>query len=152
MPEPAISETTATVPGLDGQKMSKSYGNTIPIFLDDKPLRKKIMSIQTDATPVEDPKNPDTCNLYAMLKLFASKEKMAEVHDLYVNGGAAYGYLKQDLFELVRDYYADARTKKKELLNNQDYLRQVLAAGADKARAKATKTIEIVRDRVGLQY
>ena len=152
VPEPAISETTATVPGLDGQKMSKSYGNTIPIFLDDKPLRKRVMAITTDATPVEDPKNPDTCNLYALLKLFASKEKMADVHDLYVNGGAAYGYLKQDLFELIRDYYSDARVKKKELLDNPDYLRQILAKGADKAREKATVTLDLVRDRIGLKY
>ena len=152
IPEPAINETTAIVPGLDGQKMSKSYGNTIPIFLDDKPLRKKVMSVQTDATPVEDPKDPEKCNLYALLKLFASKEKLAEVHDLYVNGGAAYGYIKQDLFELIRDYYADARQKKKELLANQDYLREVLGKGRDKARAKATETLDLVRDRVGLRY
>jgi tryptophanyl-tRNA synthetase len=152
VPEPAISETAAIVPGLDGQKMSKSYGNTIPIFLDDKPLRKRVMAVQTDSTPVEDPKAPDKCNLYALLKLFASKEKMEEVHGLYVNGGAAYGYLKQDLFELIREYYADARTKKKELLNNQDYLREVLRKGADKARAKAVVTLDLVRDRVGLRY
>ena len=152
VPEPAISETTAIVPGLDGQKMSKSYGNTIPIFLDDKPLRKKVMSVQTDATPVEDPKDPEKCNLYALLKLFASDEKLAEVHDLYVNGGAAYGYIKQDLFELIRDYYADAQEKKKELLANPDYLRAILAKGRDKARAKATETLDLVRDRVGLRY
>ena len=152
VPEPAISETTAIVPGLDGQKMSKSYGNTIPIFLDDKPLRKKVMSIQTDATPVEDPKDPDTCNLYALLSLFADKDKLAEVHDLYVNGGAAYGYIKQDLFELIRDYFAGAREKKKELLENQDYLRDVLHKGADKARQKAAVTLDLVRDRVGLRY
>ncbi len=152
IPEPAISETTAIVPGLDGQKMSKSYGNTIPIFLDDKPLRKKVMSIQTDATPVEDPKDPDNCNLYALLSLFAPEDKMREVHELYVNGGAAYGYLKQDLFELIRDYFADARARKKELLANPDHLREILARGADKARAKATETLDLVRDRVGLKY
>jgi tryptophanyl-tRNA synthetase len=152
VPEPFIGETTAIVPGLDGQKMSKSYGNTIPIFLDDKQLRKLVMSIQTDSTPVEEPKDPDKCNLYALLKLFASKEKMDEVHALYTGGGAAYGYLKQDLYELIRDYYADARTKKKELLANQDYLREVLSGGADKARAKAMQTLELVRDRVGLKY
>ncbi|XOF35350.1 MAG: tryptophan--tRNA ligase [Candidatus Electrothrix sp. YB6] len=152
VPEPAISEATAIVPGLDGQKMSKSYGNTIPIFLEDKPLRKQVMAVQTDSTPVEEPKDPDKCNLYALLKLFASAEKMAEVQDLYVNGGAAYGYLKQDLFELIRDYFADARAKKKELLQNQEYLREVLRKGADKARAKATETLELVRDRVGLRY
>ena len=152
VPEPAISKSTAIVPGLDGQKMSKSYGNTIPIFLDDKPLRKRIMAIQTDATPVEDPKDPENCNLYALLQLFASEEKMQEVHDLYVNGGAAYGYLKQDLFELIRDYFADARARKKELLANPDYLRDILSKGADKARARASKTLELVRDRVGLKY
>ncbi len=152
VPEPFIGETTAIVPGLDGQKMSKSYGNTIPIFLDDKQLRKLVMSVQTDSTPVEEPKDPDKCNLYALLKLFASQEKMDEVHGVYTGGGAAYGYLKQDLYELIRDYYADARTKKKELLANQDYLREILAKGADKARAKAMQTLELVRDRVGLKY
>lgn len=152
IPEPEISETTAIVPGLDGQKMSKSYDNTIPIFLDEKALRKRVMAIQTDATPVEAPKDPDKCNLYALLKLFAPEEKMREVHALYVNGGAAYGYLKQDLFELINDYFASARAKKKELLDNPDYLRQILAKGAEKARVKATATLELARDRMGLKY
>ena len=152
IPEPAISETTAIVPGLDGQKMSKSYGNTIPIFLEGKALRKRVMAVQTDSTPVEEPKDPDKCNLYALLNLFASREKMAEVRDLYVNGGAAYGYLKQDLFTLLQDYFADARARKKDLLQNQDYLREVLAKGADKARQKATETLDLVRDRIGLKY
>ncbi|HEB49472.1 MAG TPA: tryptophan--tRNA ligase [Desulfobulbus sp.] len=152
IPEPAINETTAIVPGLDGQKMSKSYGNTIPIFLDDKALRKRVMAIQTDATPVEAPKDPDRCNLFALLRLFAPPEKLAEVHDLYVNGGAAYGYIKQDLFELIRDHFAEARLRKKELLDNPDYLRQVLARGAEKARARAAETMDLVRDRVGLSY
>ncbi len=152
VPEPAIGESTATVPGLDGQKMSKSYGNTIPIFMDEKPLRKVVMSIQTDSTPVEEPKDPENCNLYSLLKLFAPDDKMAEVHDLYVNGGAAYGYLKQDLFELINAFFADARARKKEYLNNQDYLREVLAKGADKARAKAIITLDSARERVGLKY
>jgi len=152
IPEPEISETTAIVPGIDGQKMSKSYDNTIPIFLGEKALRKRVMAIQTDATPVEAPKNPDTCNLYALLKLFAPAEKMQAVHELYVNGGAAYGYLKQDLFELINEYFADARRKKEELLANPDYLRQILAKGAEKARAKATVTLDLARDRMGLKY
>ncbi len=152
LPEPEISESTAIVPGLDGQKMSKSYDNTIPIFLEEKALRKKVMAIQTDATPVEAPKDPETCNLYTLLKLFASEEKMREVHDLYVNGGAAYGYLKQDLFELINDRFVAARARKKELLDNSDYLRQILAAGAEKARAKATVTLDLARDRMGLRY
>jgi tryptophanyl-tRNA synthetase len=152
VPEPEINEDTAIVPGLDGQKMSKSYDNTIPIFLDEKALRKKVMAIQTDATPVEAPKDPERCNLYALLKLFAPPEKMREVHELYVNGGAAYGYLKQDLFELINAYFAGARARKKELLDNPDYLRQVLAKGAEKARAKAMVTLELARDRMGLKY
>jgi len=152
LPEPEINETTAIVPGIDGQKMSKSYGNTIPIFMDEKPLRKVVMSVQTDSTPVEEPKDPEACNLYALLKLFAPQEKMEEVHNLYVNGGAAYGYLKQDLFELINDYFAGARAKKKELLDNPDYLREILAKGADKAREKATATLEAARDNIGLKY
>uniref|UniRef100_UPI004056E222 tryptophan--tRNA ligase n=1 Tax=Candidatus Electronema sp. TaxID=2698783 RepID=UPI004056E222 len=152
LPEAMISEATAIVPGLDGQKMSKSYGNTIPIFLEDKELRKRVMAVQTDSTPVEEPKDPDKCNLYALLKLFAPPEKLAEVRSLYLNGGAAYGYLKQDLFELIRDYYAEARTKRKELMANQDWLRQVLKQGAEKARAKAAVTLNLVRDRAGLKY
>jgi tryptophanyl-tRNA synthetase len=152
VPEEQISEETAIIPGLDGQKMSKSYDNTIPIFLDEKGLRKRVMQIQTDATPVEDPKNPDTCNLYALLKLFAPPDKMRAVHELYVNGGAAYGYLKQDLFELINDHFAAARAKKRELLANPDHLRQILARGADKAREKATRTLDLARDRMGLRY
>ncbi len=152
LPEAIISESTAIVPGLDGQKMSKSYGNTIPIFLEDKELRKRVMAVQTDSTPVEEPKDPDKCNLFALLKLFAPPEKLAEVRNLYVNGGAAYGHLKQDLFEMIRDYYAEARAKRKELLANQDGLREILKKGADKARAKAAVTLDLVRDRAGLRY
>ncbi|PID71559.1 MAG: tryptophan--tRNA ligase [Desulfobulbus propionicus] len=152
LPEPEISESTAIVPGIDGQKMSKSYGNTIPIFMDEKPLRKVIMSVQTDSTPVEEPKDPERCNLYALLKLFAPKEKMEEVHNLYVNGGAAYGYLKQDLFALINDAFSGARARKKELLDNPDYLREILAKGAEKAREKATVTLDAVRDSMGLKY
>jgi tryptophanyl-tRNA synthetase len=152
VPEPAISESTAVVPGLDGQKMSKSYGNTIPIFLEEKALRKRVMAIQTDATPVEEPKDPATCNLYALLKLFASPEKMAEVHDLYVHGGAAYGYLKQDLFEQINAMFAPARARKQELLDHPDDLRDILRQGGVKARAVAAQTLESIRDRVGLLY
>ena len=152
IPDGEINENAAVIPGLDGQKMSKSYDNTIPIFAEEKELRKKVMAIQTDATPVEAPKNPDTCNLYGLLKLFASHEKMQEVHGLYVNGGAAYGYLKQDLQALINERFAPARARKKELLDNPDYLRQILAKGADKARAKASQTLDLVRDRVGLKY
>jgi len=152
VPEPAISESTAIVPGIDGQKMSKSYGNTIPIFLDGKPLKKRVMSIETDATPVEDPKDPDTCNLYKLLQLFAEKKRMEEIHGLYVNGGAAYGYLKLELLELLNEKFGAAREKKKEYLSDPAELRAILSKGAEKAREKASVTLDLVRDRVGLKY
>ena len=152
VPEPAIDENTATVPGIDGQKMSKSYGNTIPIFLEGKELKKRVMAIETDATPVEAPKDPDTCNLYKIIKLFASPSRMAEIHKLYVEGGAAYGYLKLELLDLLNDKFGEARRKKKELLDDPAGLRAILRRGGDKARAKAMVTLDLVRDRVGLKY
>jgi tryptophanyl-tRNA synthetase len=152
VPEPAINKATATVPGLDGRKMSKSYGNTIPIFLEGKALKKRVMAIETDATPVEAPKDPDKCNLFAMLKLFATPERLQEVRDLYVNGGAAYGYLKLELLDLISDYFAEARQKKAEYLADPALLREILKSGAAKARAKATVTLDLVRERVGLKY
>jgi len=152
VPEPAINKTMAVVPGLDGRKMSKSYGNTIPIFLEGKALKKRIMAIETDATPVEDPKDPDKCNLFAMLKLFATSERLQEVRDLYVNGGAAYGYLKLELLDLISAYFADARRKKADYLADPAMLREILKSGADKARAKAAVTLDLVRERVGLKY
>ncbi len=152
VPEPAISQATAVIPGLDGQKMSKSYGNTIPIFLEGKELKKRVMAIKTDATPVDEPKDPDTCNLYALFKLFATEERLAEVHELYINGGAAYGYLKIELFEMLENFFAEARQKRTELLSDPASLRAILAKGADKAREKAAVTLDLVRDRVGLKY
>lgn len=152
VPEPAISEQTATVPGLDGQKMSKSYGNTIPIFLEGKKIKKKVMAIETDAIPIEDPKDPDNCNLYKIMELFTSPERMREIHELYVNGGAAYGYLKLELLDLLNDRFGDARKKKAEFMADPEMLRTILAKGADKAREKAAITLDLVRDRVGLKY
>lgn len=152
VPEPAISEQMATVPGLDGQKMSKSYGNTIPIFLGGTPLKKRVMSIETDAKGIDDPKDPESCNLYQLLNLFATKERMQEIHNLYVGGGAAYGYLKIELLDLLNDKFGEARKKKEEYLADPAMLRQILAQGAVKARAKATVTLDLVRDRVGLKY
>jgi tryptophanyl-tRNA synthetase len=152
VPEPAIDEQTAVVPGIDGQKMSKSYDNTIPIFMEGKGLKKQVMAIQTDATPVEEPKNPDTCNLYKIFTLFASPERLAEVRDLYVNGGAAYGYLKLELLDLITDRFAEARARKNEFLADPGEVRNIMRRGADKARQKALPTLELVRDRVGLNY
>jgi len=152
LPEPEINDDTAIVPGLDGQKMSKSYGNTIPIFLEGKELKKRVMAVQTDATPVEEPKDPDNCNLYKLLQLFATRERMAEIHNLYVNGGAAYGYLKLELLDLLNDQFGEARKKKKAYLDDPAQLRAILLKGADKAREKAAVTMDLVRERVGLKY
>ena len=152
IPEPAIEESVATVPGIDGQKMSKSYDNTIPIFLEGKQLKKRVMAIQTDSTPVEEPKNPDTCNLYNIFKLFAPADRLTEVRKLYVKGGAAYGYIKQELVELIGNYFKEARTRRAELLQDKDHLKRILAKGALKAREKAAPTLDRVRQRVGLKY
>jgi tryptophanyl-tRNA synthetase len=152
IPAPVISETLATIPGLDGQKMSKSYGNTIGIFLEAKELKKRVMAITTDATPVEDPKDPGKCNLFKLFQLFAPKDRLKEIHGLYVNGGAMYGKIKLELVDLVWDYFKAARETRARLENDKAYVREVLAKGAAKAREKATVTMELVRDRVGFKY
>lgn len=152
VPEPAISETMAIIPGIDGQKMSKSYGNTIPIFLEGKQLKKRVMAIETDATPVEASKDPDNCNLYKLLKLFAAPSRMQEIHDLYINGGAAYGYLKLELLDMLNEKFGEARKKKEEYLADPAMLRAILMKGAEKAREKAAGTLDLVRSRVGLKY
>jgi tryptophanyl-tRNA synthetase len=152
IPEPAIEESVATVPGIDGQKMSKSYNNTIPIFAEGKQLKKQVMAIQTDSTPVEEPKDPDACNLYNIFKLFAPVDRLAEVRKLYVEGGAAYGYIKQELVEIIADYFKEAREKRAELLQDKESLKKILAQGAQKAREKAAPTLDLVRQRVGLKY
>lgn len=152
IPEPAIEESVATVPGIDGQKMSKSYGNTIPIFSEGRQLKKQVMAIKTDSTPVEAPKDPDSCNLYSIFKLFAPAERLAEVRKLYLEGGAAYGYLKQELAELINDYFAAARQRRAELLQDRESLKRILADGASRARDRAAPTLDRVRRRVGLKY
>lgn len=152
LPEPKIDDTVATVPGLDGQKMSKSYGNTIPIFQDEKALKKNVMSIVTDSTPVEAPKDPDKCNLYNIYKLFAPADRLQEVHDLYVNGGAMYGKIKLELVDLIWEFFKEAREKRENLLQDPGHIKDILLNGVDKAREKASVTLDLVRERVGLKY
>ncbi len=152
LPEPEIDASVATVPGIDGQKMSKSYGNTIPIFCDEKELKKRVMAIVTDSTPVEAPKDPDKCNLFAIYKLFAPADRVAEVRDLYVNGGAAYGKIKLELYEILLEYFRSAREERARILADPEGIRQILRRGAEKARAKAAVTLDLVRERVGLRY
>ena len=152
LPEPEIDEEVATVPGLDGQKMSKSYGNTIDLFADDKALRKQIMRIVTAPIPVEDPKNPDDCNVYKLSRLFLDKAGDAALRQRYLAGGLAFGDVKQELYEMVRDYFAPQSEYRRELLANPDGIREILAKGAEKARYAASKTLRKVRKKTGLTY
>ena len=152
LPEPEIDDDVATVPGLDGQKMSKSYGNTIDLFADDKALRKQIMRIVTAPIPVEDPKDPDACNVYKIFRLFLDKQGDAALRRRYEAGGLAFGDVKQELFETVRDHFAPQAEYRKELLANPDGIRQTLARGAEKARWAASKTLRKVRKKTGLTY
>lgn len=152
LPEVEINEDLATVPGTDGQKMSKSYGNTIGIFLEADQLKKAVMSIVTDSAPVEAPKDPDKCNLYNIFKLFAPADRVKEVRDLYVNGGAAYGRLKLELVDILWEHFREAREERQRLVEDPAHLKKVLTGGARKAREKAAPTLDQVRDRVGLKY
>ena len=141
----------AKVPGIDGQKMSKSYGNTIEIFAEGNKLKKRVMSIVTDSRAVEDVKDPTTCNVFALYSLFATPEEQTALAELYRAGGMGYGVAKQALLEKINEYFAAARQKRKELANNLDYVEEVLVKGARKARAEARKTMELVRTAVGLK-
>ncbi|PLY00700.1 MAG: tryptophan--tRNA ligase [Desulfuromonas sp.] len=152
LPEPEIDEEVATVPGIDGQKMSKSYGNTIDLFLEEKPLRKQIMRIVTDSTPVEEPKDPDKCNVFQVYRLFLDKQGEESLRQRYLAGGTGYGEIKQELFETVRDFFAPYTARRNELLDDLDGLRTILASGADKARYAASKTLRKVRKKTGLAY
>lgn len=152
LPDPKIDDNVATVPGLDGQKMSKSYGNTIPIFQDEKSLKKNVMSIVTDSSAVEAPKDPDKCNLYNIYKLFAPADRLQEVHGLYVNGGAMYGKIELELVDLIWEFFKAAREKREQLLQDPGHIKDILLKGADKAREKASVTMDLVRERVGLKY
>jgi len=152
LPEPVIDTNVATVPGLDGQKMSKSYGNTINIFQTAKEMKKAVMAIQTDCTPVDEPKDPEKCNLFGIFKLFADSNRLAEVRGLYVNGGAAYGRIKLELVDLLWEFFREARDRRERLAQDPGQVRAILAQGAAKARAKAAVTLDLVRERVGLKF
>jgi tryptophanyl-tRNA synthetase len=151
VPKEHIIESVAVVPGIDGRKMSKSYGNTIEIFEPEDSVRKKIMKIVTDSTPVEDPKDPDKCNVFALLKLVASPDELAEWENKYRNGGMGYGQAKKRLAELMTDYFKPFRQKRTELENNIDYVNEVLASGAERARTVARGTLEKARQAAGLR-
>jgi tryptophanyl-tRNA synthetase len=138
------------VPGTDGQKMSKSYGNTIEIFAEGKPLQKTVMGIKTDSKPLGSPLDPDTCTVYALYSLVATEEERAEMAAKYRAGAIGYGEAKKQLFGKIDAYFAPAREKRKELVQNPDYVEGVLRSGAARARAEAQKTMELVRGAVGM--
>ncbi len=151
LPEDRILESVAVVPGIDGRKMSKSYDNCIGIFESEKACKKKIMRIVTDSTPMEDPKDPATCNVFALLKLVAEPSELAEWEERYRAGGMGYGDVKKRLLALVLEHFGPHRQKREELANNLDYVRQVLADGATRARAIASETLKEAREAVGLR-
>jgi tryptophanyl-tRNA synthetase len=150
IPKDYILESVAVVPGLDGRKMSKSYENTIEIFEPESSVKKKVMRIVTDSTPVEAPKDPDKCNVFALLKLVASQEELAQWDKRYRSGGMGYGEAKKRLAELLIEYFRPYRQKRAELEKNIDNVKRVLADGARRARAVARQTLDEVRKAVGI--
>ena len=150
LPEAHIVPEVAVVPGLDGQKMSKSYNNTIEMFATAKQTHKRCMQIVTDSTPLEAPKDPDKCNVFALLKLFAQPAEVEEIATSYRSGGYGYGHAKKRLAELINERFAPARDKYAELEKNPDYVRDVLADGGRRAREVAEATMNRVRAAAGL--
>lgn len=149
IPEADVQEETMLIPGTDGEKMSKSKGNIIDIFLNDKKLRKQIMSIQTDSTPLEVPKNWKTCNCFAIYKLLATKEEVESMKTNYENGGYGYGQAKQELFELITEKFAIPRERYTYYMNHLDEIDNALAVGAEKAKLVADEVLKRVRSKLG---
>ncbi len=149
LPLAKVQENTMYVPGTDGEKMSKSKGNIIDIFLPDKKLRKQIMKIKTDSTPLEDPKDPDTCNLFALYKLVASKNQVQEMRANYLGGNYGYGHGKQAFFELIIDKYSKERELYNHYMNHLSEIDKALEIGAKKAGKVADDVLQRVREKLG---
>jgi tryptophanyl-tRNA synthetase len=150
LPEPRIHTATEVVPGIDGQKMSKSYGNNIDIFGDEKEMRKRVMSIVTDSIPVEAPKDPSTSTIFHLYSLFASKDEIAEMGERFQKGGTGYGDFKKQLFEKLWEYFAPMRKRREEILADKTYVDNVLMRGAEQANEIADQVMKRVRAAVGL--
>jgi len=150
LPDAQISAEVAVVPGLDGQKMSKSYGNTVPLFGEEKATRKRVMSIVTDSTPLEAPKDPAGSTVVALYRLFAPKADVARMEDEHRAGGVGYGDFKKRLFEAMWEHFAPMRARREELLARPGYVDDVLADGARRAREVAGTTMARVRKAIGL--
>ena len=151
LPEPRINPDTQVVPGLDGQKMSKSYGNNIDIFGDEKETRKRVMSIVTDSTPVEAPKDTERSTIVQLYALFASKEELANMRERFKKGGIGYGDFKKELFEKLWEYFAPMRKRREEILCDKGYVDDVLDRGAKRANEIAGQVMQRVRKAVGLR-
>ena len=149
LPEEETLKEVAVVPGTDGQKMSKSYGNTIQMFATKAELKKQVMSIVTDSTPLEEPKDPEN-NITKLYELFATKEELAEMKRKFSEGGYGYGHGKTELLNKILEYFGEARAKREELVKNPEYLEEVLRKGAKKARAMAIEKLKEVKKAVGL--
>ncbi len=149
LPEAKVQENTMYIIGTDGQKMSKSRNNVINIFLDEKPLRKQIMSIETDSTPLEEPKNPDTCTVFTLYKLLASETETEQMKQNYLAGNYGYGHAKQALYELIITKFKTEREKYAYYMAHLDELEEVLKAGAAKASIQATEVLQKVREKLG---
>ena len=150
LPEFKIDENVATVPGIDGAKMSKSYGNTINIFTTQKELKKQTGKIVTDSTPLEEPKEWENCNIYKLCKLFMENEELLELQERYKSGKEGYGHFKATLKDKIWDYFSQAREKREYYLSHKDEVRDILNEGAKKARTIATKKMQIIREKVGI--
>jgi tryptophanyl-tRNA synthetase len=151
LPEARINPQTQVVPGLDGQKMSKSYGNNIDIFGDEKETRKRVMSIVTDSTPVEAPKDPAKSTIFQLYSLFASKDEIARMRERFQTGGTGYGDFKKELFEKVWEYFSPMRKRREEILGDKLYIDNVLLRGAKRANEVADDVMTRVRAAVGLR-
>ncbi|MDC3388496.1 tryptophan--tRNA ligase [Flavobacteriaceae bacterium] len=149
LPQAKVQEETMYVPGTDGVKMSKSKGNIINLFLPDKQLRKQVMKIATDSTPLEEPKNPDTCNLFALYKLVANKQQIEKMRSNYVNGGYGYGHAKQAFFELLIEKFKEERAKYNYYMENISEIDKALLIGSNKAENTAREVLNRVRCKLG---
>src|SRR6266403_6117957 len=151
LPEPRIRVASETVPGIDGQKMSKSYGNNIDIFGDEKEMRKRVMSIVTDSVAMDAPKDPEQSTIFNLYSLVASKDEIADMREQFVKGGTGYGDFKKQLFDKLWQYFAPMRKRREEILNDKSYIDDVLAHGAKRANEIAKQVMERVREAVGLR-
>jgi tryptophanyl-tRNA synthetase len=151
LPEPRIQAATETVPGIDGQKMSKSYGNNIDIFGEEKDMRKRVMSIVTDSQPVDAPKDPATSTIFKLYALVASKDEIADMRERFVAGGTGYGDFKKQLFDKLWEYFAPMRKRRDEISKDKSYIDDVLAHGARRANEIADGVMGRVRKAVGLR-